>query len=630
MSQWHDRLIAVAGLALLLTAGAADSSHAQVGRGELVVTVSESIDPVPGGGELAYGVSVKNTGSIRAKKVVVTVPIGPAGLTFVKCTTSSATPPLQPCGVVGDSVVTKFQYIPAHKTATLNVTVKVPKPDAQTQISLKILANGDQADDGDATVTTTILGSGSTGTFLPSGRTVNLSCGMELNFSAFKPSAGTPADHTLRLNKSLGCATAPVGLRIAASNKTLDLNGFKIVGSSSGPTGSAGVVVAVDKVNVTIRGGNVGGNAGIEHFDWCVIDEGGNAGLAVDTLRCFRGRSAGIDLMSSNVTVRNSLVDRATFATKNTFEPPGGVGIRVTGDNVLIRDTIVRRSQNYGIWATGVDTDGDGNAVTIESTAGAGTPAMRVESSIGIGIRADGQRLRVKDVRVSGDWKPDDPDGGAKSTVGVVVEATATETVLDGVRVKEFGADGFLIAGPGTRVTNSRVEEVAADGFVATGDGVLLQNNEARTGRHGYVLSGPNVQANNNLAEEVGGDGYVVGGFRVQVLNSEAKEGAGHGFVVEGTEVTLRTNVAEKNAGDGYHITGATGLYENNDAKTNTGMGLQITGPSNTFRTNTSEKSGGLGWSIGPNNVDGGSNEAGGDPCTFAIGPTSQTCEDGT
>lgn len=622
MSRWSDRLVAAAGLALAFTMGAAGPSHAQDGRGQLVLTVSESIDPVPGGGEVAYGVSVKNTGTIRAKRVLVTVPI-PAGASFVKCTTSSATPPLQPCALVSGAAVTRFQYIPAHKTATVNVTMKMPAPQNQTVIAFQVTADGDQADDGNVNVTTTVLGEGATGTFLPSGRTVSLECGTVLNFAAYKPAGQDRADHTLRLNKSLGCAAAPVGLRMSASNRTLDLNGFKIVGSSSGPTGSAGIVVAADRVNVTIRGGSVSGTAGIEHFDWCVVDEGGNTGLVIETLRCFRGRSAGIDLMSSNVTVRRSLVDRTTFATRNTFEPPGGVGIRVTGDNVLIQDTTVRRSQNYGIWATGVDTDGDNRAITIESTAGTGTPAMRVETNLGIGVRADGQKLRMKDVRVSGDW----PGDNAKSTVGVVVEATATDTLLDGVQVKAFGADGFLIAGLGTRVTNSRVEEVAADGFVATGDGVLLQNNESRANRHGYVLSGPNIEANTNLAEEVGGDGYVVTGFRVKVLNSEAKDGTGHGFNVEGAEVRLETNLAEHNGGDAFHVAGSAGHYANNDAKTNGGIGFQVLAEGNTFTTNSSERSTGLEWSVGPGNIDGGTNEANGHICHFGPGPGVQTCE---
>ncbi len=590
MSRPHLRLVTAAGLALALAliAGGPGPAHAQPGRGDLVLTVSESVDPVPGGGDVGYSISIKNTGSIRAKEVRVTADI-PAGTTFVKCSTSSATPPLEPCGLVGNTARTEFQYIPAHKTATLSLTLKMPSPAAPTQISLHIAANGEQAGPDDITVSTTVLGVGTTGRFEPSGRTVSLSCGTVLNFAAFKPPGQAKADRRLVLLGHLGCPNAPVGLRIAASRKTLNLNGFKIIGSSSSSPGSTGIAVAMNKVNVKIRGGDIGGDAGVEHFDWCVADEGGNDGLIIETLRCFRGRSAGIDLISNNVTVRTSMVDRATGGSSATTHELPGASVSASASPATrssSRTRPSRRSKTYGIWATGVDTsalDGDPRTITIRSSSSTGTRTMRVESNLGVGIRVDGQGVHVEDPLVQGDWKAEAKE--PTSTTGVVVEATATGAVLNGVQVKQFGANGFVVAGPGTLVTESSVEEVAADGFVITGNGVVLENNTSQAGRHGYVLSGSDILASTNVAEEVGGDGFVVTatGAGALIDNSAAENGAGHGFVVEGLGAILDTNTAEGNAGDGFHVVGsaAAGFYEQNEAKKIGAIGFRVLGQEN-------------------------------------------------
>jgi uncharacterized repeat protein (TIGR01451 family) len=614
MSVRHRRPIALAvsAVALALALGAPAPARAQLGRGDLVITVSQSVNPAPSGGEVAYGIAIKNTGRIRAKQVLVTVPL-PAGTTFVKCTTTSPTPPPLPCALRDGDVTARFQYIAAHKANKVNLTLKMPSVTKETVVSVFIDANGDQVNDATLTVKTTVLAGTAAATYLPSLRKTTVACGDVLDGAAFG------ADTTLRMDASLGCASAPVGLRIAASNRTLDLNRMKIIGSSSGAAakGSVGIAVAAGRTNVTIRGGSTNGTAGIEHFDWCVADEGDNAGLLIETLRCFRARSAGLDLISSGVTVSGSLVDKAVGTSKTTFEPPGGVGIRVTGDNVVIQNTKVRRSKTVGIHVAGADVDGNGVAVTIEGN----TSTSRVENNSGIGVLVEGQDLRMKDTLVTGDGT----DG--LSTNGVVVEATALGTVLNGVQVKNFAANGFVVAAPGARVTRSRVEGVAADGYVITGDGVMVDNNEARAERHGYVLSGADIVGANNLAEDVGGDGFVIDGVRARMDNSEAQGGAGHGFVVTGADAVLNTNSAELNTGDGFHVAGDGGSYGNNRAKANGGVGVQVLGQLNTFSTNLAEGSVGAEWSIGPSNTDSGGNKANGSLCAFGAGPGIQTCE---
>jgi uncharacterized repeat protein (TIGR01451 family) len=602
----RGRTVAAALLAALVL-GAAASARAQIGRGDLVITVSESLDPVPSGGEIAYGIAIKNTGSIRARDVVVTIPL-PSGTTFGKCTTTPTA--LVPCAASGVTVTTTFQYIRAHATAKIRLTLKMPSVTAQTVVSLFIDANGDRVNDATLTVTTTVLASAAVATYLPSGRQVILPCGSELDAAAF----GT--DTTLRLDASLGCSATAVGLRIAASGKTLDLNKFKIIGPNSGAVakGSAGIVIAAGRTNVTVSGGSTNGTAGIEFFDWCIADEGGNTGLAIDKVRCFRARSAGFDLVSDNVSVTSALVDKAVGTKATTFEPPGGVGIRVTGDNVSIHNTKVRRSA-VGVWASGADADANGNVVTITGN----TSSSRVESSIGIGILADGEKLQVKDMLIMGDGL----DG--KSTDGVVLAATAVGAVLDGVQVKKFAGSGIVAAGAATQILRSRVEQVGADAYVVTGAGSTLANNEARAERHGYVLGAADLTARTNLAEDVGGDGFVVDGERAKLDGNAAKSTAGHGFVLNGAQAIVDTNTAEFAGGDGFQIAGGAGAYGSNRAKSGAGIGYAVTGLGNLFTQNVAELNDGLEWTIAPDNVDGGGNKANGGACT-AFGPAGGTC----
>ena len=53
----------------------------------------------------------------------------------------------------------------------------------------------------------------------------------------------------------------------------------------------------------------------------------------------------------------------------------------------------------------------------------------------------------------------------------MVVGVTGLNNLLDGVVVKQYGGNAFVVDGTGTRITNSNVELVGLDGFVVTGRG---------------------------------------------------------------------------------------------------------------------------------------------------------------
>ena len=136
----------------------------------------------------------------------------------------------------------------------------------------------------------------------------------------------------------MGCAHSKVAVKISASGKTFDFQGFKIVGAATDQIkGSVGILVAAP--NVTIVGGGTGSKSGIEYFDYCLMDEGDSDGLTVSTLRCFRARSAGIDLASDNVALNGLLVDLVVAGTNTTTEVPGGIGMHLSG-SANVKDSI--------------------------------------------------------------------------------------------------------------------------------------------------------------------------------------------------------------------------------------------------------------------------------------------------
>jgi hypothetical protein len=158
-----------------------------------------------------------------------------------------------------------------------------------------------------------------------------------------------------------------------------------------------GILVAAP--NVTIVGGGTASKSGIEYFDYCLMDEGDSDGLTVNTVRCFRARSAGIDLASDNVKLNGLLVDLVVGGTNTTTEVPGGIGMHLSG-STNVKDTTVRRAATIGVLADGApDPDGTKHRVVIDGNHS----TSRVEQNTGVGIQLEGAFHEVRNTAVEGD-----------------------------------------------------------------------------------------------------------------------------------------------------------------------------------------------------------------------------------
>lgn len=525
-----------------------------------IVTITDSSDPVSSGGTLTYKIASKNDGPVKSTDVKVTITL-PGGVQFVSCKTTQDTKLEKHCpGAANGQILATFPQVKAHRKVTVTVVVATPAVSSTTTLLIAAKAEGENAFKGDDTEQTTLLAPGATATLLPSGRVVTLLCGSVLDAAFFG------ADTVAQLNSPLGCTTsAPFGVKIARSGVTFNLQGKKILVSGN-VAGNVGIAVAANSTAVTIDGGGVDGVNGVEAFDWCVKDEGGNTGLVVKNLRCYRARSAAINLVSNNVDVKNVKIDNTAPTSTTTQGLPGGVGIAAHGDNIHIKDSIVRRSKLIGIFADGVDADLNGQVTTVDGN----TTTSRVESNNGLGVLFRNGPHLLKDTAVYGDGP-----GAGTSTDGIVID-TGTGNRLDGVVVKQFNQNGIVINASGTVIERTGAEEVSLNGFVIT-------------------AAASTVTLNGNTSASVNGNG----------------------FVVDGSGNVLNTNHAERNTGDGFRLNGAGNSLANSGAKDNGGNGFVIAGGGNRCGTNSGEDNTGVEWTIGVNNIDDGSNSANGRRVSF-------------
>ncbi len=564
----------------------------------LRVTVTDSPDPGVSQGEIEYTGAVKNDGRQRSLNVRLETTL-PLGTSFVSCRTSVGA---VPCQVAGDLVTATFPRVSAHATVKMFLTVRAPAVTTPTVIQLDLDATGDNAHKGDGSQSTTVFPPVTGATLLPSGRGATIACGGTIN------SAYMGGDTTVVLTQGLTCTNTGHAIRITASGVTLDLGGKKIVHTTPRHAGDVGVVVGAGATNVTIRGAGTQGTKGIEQFDICVKDEGDNAGLLVSALRCFRARSAGIDISSTGVTVSQSLIDNTIPAAGSTGDPDGGgVGIRARGDNILIKDTIVRRSDRIGIWAHGADTDGNGRVVTVDGN----TTTSKVENSAQVGILLELGPHQVKTTRVQADG-PNGPSGD-----GIVVGATATGALLNGAVVKRHGGNGVRVEGAGTRIDNGSVEEVGGVGYLIMASAIVAgtQVHLADGDAYRVEATAAGTLLDSNTVEDSPGNGFVVHAAATLEGNS-AKEVGGWGFIIAGDGSQLESNEVEV-AGAGVRVTGNNNSFEGMTVVETAGIGFEILGTGNVLDTCEAEDNTGVEFAIGPNNEDGGSNSANGDSFTF-------------
>ena len=514
----------------------------------------------------------------------------------------------QPCTGTGSVLTTTFAVIKAHSSVKVSILLNLPTVILSLSYSLSATAHagsaigGEEPRDGSVTIVGKVLANSISVVFQPSGRTGTFTCSGDMGPGFFQP-----GEHTVQFGGSLGCAKSQTALTISVSDKTIDLKGFKIVGASTNQIkGSVAILVAPGVTGVAITGGSTSGSSGLEYFDYCLMDGGGNDGLKVSSLRCFRARSAGIDVVSDNVELTRVLVDLVAGGTSTTTtDIPGGVGIHASGKTTIM-DSISRRAKTVGIWADGaLDAAGNYHPVQI----GGDLSGWRKPPVLASCSRGPGTGRRTSTSRATGTTAFPRP----------VSLSTRSEVFLDGLEIVEFGGNAVLVNGIGATIKRCSAEGVGGDSYVvtATGAGATLSGNTATKNLRGFVVAGPDATLDTNRAEGTIGAAYVMSGDRAVMTGNSAKIAKGR-VRADRQRRHLQHERRRGQRGGGYTIGGNDGLFKNNTAKSQKmGSGFLVTGTNNSFNTNIAERNSGTEWVISSGNIDLGSNRKNGKTFTF-------------
>ncbi|MCE9551769.1 MAG: DUF11 domain-containing protein [Planctomycetes bacterium] len=103
----------------------------------LVLSITDSVDPVQAGGQVAYTITVTNSGTGGATGVAVTYPI-PTGTTYI----APATVSQGSAAFAGTTVTADLGNLAPGATATLTITVSVPISATETLSSTATVASG--------------------------------------------------------------------------------------------------------------------------------------------------------------------------------------------------------------------------------------------------------------------------------------------------------------------------------------------------------------------------------------------------------------------------------------------------------------------------------------------------------
>ncbi|MFQ5805234.1 MAG: right-handed parallel beta-helix repeat-containing protein [Phycisphaerae bacterium] len=278
------------------------------------------------------------------------------------------------------------------------------------------------------------------------------------------------------------------GITIAASDVTLDLNGFQLIGV---PGSLSGIAVPEAQVNIAVRNGTIRewGGTGLEASlaNNCQLERlrafnnAGN-GLHVDqgsTVVGCAARSNGLD----GIIAGNASTIRGCAARNN-----GGDGVQA-GSGSTVAYCTGRHNVDDGIQAGGGSTvigcaatsnDDDGINVGVGSTVSACTATENgedgIQADVGSTVRACTSGLNV--------------DDGIQVTSGchVVGNTCYSNGALNGAAgVRAIGADNRI---DGNHVTNNSL------GIDVDGEGNLIVRNSARENATNYdIVEGNKVGA---------------------------------------------------------------------------------------------------------------------------------------
>lgn len=302
------------------------------------------------------------------------------------------------------------------------------------------------------------------------------------------------------------------GIHITASDVSIDLNGFDLVGVGAS---LGGIDVTGTHRNISVRNGTV--------RNW------GSIGVDIDNAsNCVVTAVRAVDNGNDGFRVRgNLLVD--CIALGNS-----GDGFQVTGRSILLR-CIAR--------------DNGANGIITGNDCALSLCAVRTNKDAGIvtGVGCSVLRCTARDSGESG------------ISVGAA-------TAVSGCAVHSNGGHGIESIGGGARISDCTVYANTNYG-IAVGKASLVKGNALQSNAGGGVLVSNHAYVVNNAIEgSTGAAGIKVLGVRSRIEGNHLSNN-GIGIDVDGSDCVVVKNTAVGNT-DNYDITGGNHFEEDSPAGT--------------------------------------------------------------
>jgi len=234
------------------------------------------------------------------------------------------------------------------------------------------------------------------------------------------------------------------GLVVNASNVTIDLNGYSLIGSTNtSPNNAPGIAVATDAHNVVIC------NGGIELWQSGIIGLGTN--LTVRNIHCsnnaFDGLRAGkfsqISDCFFNYNLRDGVFVDNNSLVESVVANTNGYGI-VVGTNSLVKNCVSGNNVNHGIRLIGQG----------------GRVSDCVANKNNIGISVDGDQCTIVDNTCVGNKSA----GIASGNLGVT---SYRGCVIDGNHAADNFQRGFLVTGTDNLIVRNIAQDNATDYYIS-------------------------------------------------------------------------------------------------------------------------------------------------------------------
>jgi hypothetical protein len=191
---------------------------------------------------------------------------------------------------------------------------------------------------------------------------------------------------------------------------------------------------------------------------------------------------------------------------ENLYADRNQVGVILDGDNIVIRDSTIRRcdgSRGTGLVVRGMDADGSGVAVEVRDN-------FFEHNGVSVDVIGSHHRIlnnRITRSRFSG------------------VESDTSDTLFDGNLLRDSRQGfGLEIRGVNNTVNANQAESNGLAGFAVTGNGNVITNNSAGDERRGNGSKGGGITVT-GIENHLGGNGsyrnrptqYSIGRYNIDL-----------------------------------------------------------------------------------------------------------------